>query len=117
MFLPPGADDPSYATVSARQCKYGGFSLPVYRKQEKSLFTATLEQTSNVPTAAMSADRPAADAMAGLSVGHKPAGHKPAGTRARHRGVTSPPEMGQKPATMTDIVFVHRLCSDNFLSG
>ena len=43
------------------------------------------------------------------SVGHKPAGHKPAGTRARrsrarrtrarHRGVTSPPEVGQKPAT------------------
>jgi len=41
--------------------------------------------------------------------GHKPAGHKPAGTRARrsrarrtkarHRGVTSPPGMGQKPAT------------------
>jgi len=43
------------------------------------------------------------------SVGHKPDGHKPAGTRAhrsrarrtraRHRGVTSPPEVGQKPAT------------------
>jgi len=34
-----------------------------------------------------------------VSVGHKPAGHKPAGTRARHMGVTSPPEVGQKPAT------------------
>ena len=43
------------------------------------------------------------------SVGHKPAGHKPAGTRARrsrarrtrarHRGVTSPPEVGQNSKT------------------
>ena len=29
MFLPPGADNPSYATVSARQCICGRFSLPV----------------------------------------------------------------------------------------
>jgi len=51
MFLPPGTDNPSYATVSSLQCKCGHFSLPLYRKQERSLFTATLEQRSNVPTA------------------------------------------------------------------
>ena len=51
MFLPPGADNHSYDTASARQCKCGCFSLPLYRKQERSLFTAALEQTSNVPTA------------------------------------------------------------------
>ena len=39
------------------------------------------------------------------SVGHKPAGHKPAGTRAHHRGVTSPPEVGQKPATWHKIAW------------
>ena len=27
MFLPPGADNPTYATASARQCKCGRFSL------------------------------------------------------------------------------------------
>ena len=37
--------------LSPRQCKYGLFSLPLHRKRERSLFTAALEQTSNVPTA------------------------------------------------------------------
>ena len=41
----------SYTTPSARQCKCGRFSLPPYSKQERSLFTAALEQTSDVPTA------------------------------------------------------------------
>ena len=41
----------SYTTASARQCKCGRFSLPLYSKQERPLFTAALEQTSNVPTA------------------------------------------------------------------
>ena len=41
----------SYTTASARQCKCGCFSLPLYSKQERPLFTAALEQTSNVPTA------------------------------------------------------------------
>jgi len=40
----------SYTTASARQCKCGRFSLPPYSKQERPLFTAALEQTSNVPT-------------------------------------------------------------------
>ena len=31
-------------------CKCCHFSLPLYRKQERSLFTAVLEQTSDVPT-------------------------------------------------------------------
>jgi len=35
----------SYTTASAR------LSLPLYSKQERPLFTAVLEQTSNVPTA------------------------------------------------------------------
>ena len=46
MFLPPWADNHSYATESARQCKYCQLSL----QQERSQFTAALEQTSNVPT-------------------------------------------------------------------
>ena len=46
MFLPPWADNHSYATESARQCKYCHLSL----QQERSQFTAALEQTSNVPT-------------------------------------------------------------------
>jgi len=50
-FLPPGADNPSYTTASAQECKCGHYSLPLYRKQEKSLFTVALEQTSNVSTA------------------------------------------------------------------
>jgi len=37
---------PGSAKTAALVCLYG-----VYRKQERSLFTATLEQTSNVPTA------------------------------------------------------------------
>jgi len=41
----------SYTTALARQCKCGRFSLPPYSKQERPLFTAALEQTSNVPTA------------------------------------------------------------------
>ena len=41
----------SYTTASARQCKCGRFSLPQYSKQEWPLFTAALEQTSNVTTA------------------------------------------------------------------
>jgi len=41
----------SYATASAQQCKCGCFSLPQYRKRKRSLFTATLEHTSNVLTA------------------------------------------------------------------
>jgi len=49
--LPPDADNPSYTTASAQECKCGHYSLPLYRKQEKSLFTAALEQTSNVSTA------------------------------------------------------------------
>ena len=44
MFLLPGTDNLSYATASARQCK------------GRSLFTAMLEQTSNVLSPAMSAD-------------------------------------------------------------
>jgi len=36
MFLPPGADNPSYATASVRQCKCGRFSL-LYREQERAL--------------------------------------------------------------------------------
>ena len=36
--------------ASARQCKCSRFSLPLYRKLERSLFTAALEQTSNVLT-------------------------------------------------------------------
>jgi len=47
MFLPLGADNPSYAIASARQCKCSRFSLTLYRKQERSLFTAALEQTSD----------------------------------------------------------------------
>ena len=50
MFLMPGADDPSYATASAWQCKCGRFSLPLNRKHKRSLFTAALEQMSNVPS-------------------------------------------------------------------
>jgi len=38
MFLPMGADNPSYVTASAWQCKCGRFSLPLYTKQERSLF-------------------------------------------------------------------------------
>ena len=41
----------SYTTASARQCKCGRFSLPPYSKQERPLFTAALEQTSNMPIA------------------------------------------------------------------
>ena len=37
MFLPPGADNPSYATASARQCKFGRFSWPLYKEWERSL--------------------------------------------------------------------------------
>jgi len=50
-FLLPLADNYSYVTASARQCKFIRFSLLLYSKQERSLFTAALEQTSNVPTA------------------------------------------------------------------
>ena len=39
---------PGSAKTAASVCLY---SVPVYRKQERSLFTAALEQTSNVPTA------------------------------------------------------------------
>jgi len=48
MVLLPGADNPSYSTASAWQCKCGRFSLPLYRKRKRSPFTAVLEQTSNV---------------------------------------------------------------------
>ena len=41
----------NYTTASTRQCKCGPFSLPLYSKKERPLFTAALEQTSNVPTA------------------------------------------------------------------
>ena len=41
----------NYTTASTWQCKCGRFSLPLYSKQERPLFTAALEQTSNVPTA------------------------------------------------------------------
>ena len=51
MFLLPWVLITSYATSSARQCKCVRFSLPLYTKQERSLFTARLEQTLNVPTA------------------------------------------------------------------
>ena len=50
-YLLPLADNYSYVTASARQCKFIRFSLLLYSKQERSLFTAALEQTSNVPTA------------------------------------------------------------------
>jgi len=46
MFLLPWVLITSYATASARQCKCVHFSLPLYTKQERSLFTARLEQTS-----------------------------------------------------------------------
>jgi len=36
MFLPPGADNPTYTTASVRQCKWGSFSL-LYREQERAL--------------------------------------------------------------------------------
>jgi len=36
MFLPSGADNPSYATTSAGQCQCGRFSL-LYREQERPL--------------------------------------------------------------------------------
>jgi len=39
MFLPPGADNPSYAVASAQQCKYCSFSL-LYREQERALQTS-----------------------------------------------------------------------------
>jgi len=42
MFLLQRADNPSYSTASAWQCKCGRFSLPLYRKQERSLFTAAM---------------------------------------------------------------------------
>ena len=40
MFLPPGADNPSYAVASAQQCKYCSFSL-LYREQERALQTSS----------------------------------------------------------------------------
>ena len=42
MFLLQRTDNPSYSTASAWQCKCGRFSLPLYRKQERSLFTAAM---------------------------------------------------------------------------
>ena len=47
MFLPPWADNHSYTTASARQCKYGRFSLTLYRKQERSLFRAHTHRPQN----------------------------------------------------------------------
>ena len=40
MFLPPGADNPSYVVASAQQCKYCSFSL-LYREQERALQTSS----------------------------------------------------------------------------
>ena len=50
MFLPPGADNPSYATASARQCKCGHFSL-LYREQERAVRCRPIVRTH--PTAGL----------------------------------------------------------------
>ena len=50
MFLPPGTDNPSYATASARQCKCGHFSL-LYREQERALRCRPIVRTH--PTAGL----------------------------------------------------------------
>jgi len=45
MFLPPGADNPSYTTALARQCKCSCFSLPLWETRK------TTERSANRPAA------------------------------------------------------------------
>ena len=47
MFLPPGADNPSYTTASARQCKCGRFSLPPYETRKSTEMSATRPAASD----------------------------------------------------------------------
>jgi len=47
MFLPPGADNPSYTTASARQCKCGRFSLPPYETRKSTEMSASRPAASD----------------------------------------------------------------------
>ena len=105
MFLPPGTDNPSYATVSSLQCKCGHFSLPLYRKQERSLFTATLEQRSNVPTAhdvGRMTDHPAASNGRPVDLPYLRAG------RLSHSHVASQPVFWQVCRGAGDLAAAHQ---------
>ena len=48
MLLPPGADNCSYATASARQCKCSPFSLPLWETRKSTEMSADRPAASNI---------------------------------------------------------------------